>query len=194
MLCWSAKVVRVSRSVCDVWSPRATNGVGESPGHYVQGVRALETLPSNSLFLSLLFLSTARLQQTQRHHNGSGEIRAQSVQVRRTTVYESKEGRREMWALGLRTHMHIVHAPLHQETLSTSFIYKQLQEIKPGCSMCSLWPLHKIIDRVTDNIVQLPSAPALYSASSATMFICSSYQWPALCDTGNNALHKKLLQ
>lgn len=40
--------------MCDVWSPRATNGVGESQGHYVEAVRALETL----LSVSLCFLST----------------------------------------------------------------------------------------------------------------------------------------
>lgn len=59
VLCWSAKAVRVMESVyvcvcvCDVWSPRATNGAGESRGHYVEAVRALETLPSISLSFPL---------------------------------------------------------------------------------------------------------------------------------------------
>lgn len=33
----------------DVWSPGATNGAGESQDHYVEAVRALETLLSISL-------------------------------------------------------------------------------------------------------------------------------------------------
>lgn len=50
-LCWSAKQSRGGSSesvcVCDVWSPGATNGAGESRGHYTAAMRALETLPTS---------------------------------------------------------------------------------------------------------------------------------------------------
>lgn len=75
--------------VCDVWSPRATNGVGESQGHYVEAVRALETLPCISLRLSLCFSlypsshpSIQTQPGSQRHFNGSNDNRAKRVQVR----------------------------------------------------------------------------------------------------------------
>lgn len=55
------KVEREHIRVCDVWFPRATNGVDESWGHYVKAWRALETFPlhfSLTLTISFPFISS----------------------------------------------------------------------------------------------------------------------------------------
>lgn len=55
------KVESVHICVCDVWFPRATNGVDESTGHYVEALRALETFPlhfSLTLTISFPFISS----------------------------------------------------------------------------------------------------------------------------------------
>lgn len=53
--------VHICVCVCDVWFPRATNGVDESSGHYVEASRALETFPlhfSLTLTISFPFISS----------------------------------------------------------------------------------------------------------------------------------------
>ncbi|MEQ2222929.1 hypothetical protein ILYODFUR_031604 [Ilyodon furcidens] len=68
--------------VCDVWFPGATNGADESRGHYVEAVRALETLPSVFLCFPLFYSSHPSAQtrtSSQRLFSGSNENRAGSV-------------------------------------------------------------------------------------------------------------------
>lgn len=97
--------------MCDVWSPRATNGVGESQGHYVDAVRALETLPCISVCLSLCFSpcpSSHPFIQTrpgsQRHFNGSNENSRESAG--QTYMRGKRERVKEGWGGSRTENMH----------------------------------------------------------------------------------------
>lgn len=96
--------------MCDVWSPRATNGVGESLGHYVEAMRALETLPlhfcpSVSLFLSLSSFPLIHPSRPDWAHKGTSMAAMKTGQREcRPDINERKETERDTGSLAKNTH------------------------------------------------------------------------------------------
>lgn len=101
--------------VCDVWSPGATNGAGESQDHYVEAVRALETLLSVSVSLSPSTLLPIPPSRPDRDHKDT------SVEAMKTGHRQGRSDVREGWGLAERAHTHLSKSRKNKEALSTSF-------------------------------------------------------------------------
>ena len=123
MLCWSAKVLRVCECVCVISGlPGQLMEWARARGHYVEAVRALETLPSISLCFSLslpFFPSHPSLQTrpgSQRHFNDGNENRAGRVEVRHMRGGKEREHT-------CRQSTYLSKSQKNKEALSTSYTH-----------------------------------------------------------------------